>query len=196
MPLPVAHALLGATVVDAGFPVDRKERARLYLIGATVAVVPDFDLFFSWILGLGNLWHGGVTHSILFAVLLGLFGAFLCGMWTRRAVIVFSCAALSHGVLDMITRRRFSGAALLWPFSRQRFKLGWFDYFAFYPASRLEPLPSLIRRALVISFYEVLIFGALFLTVALVRRAMRRRLLKNSASIEENEKAGNQCAAD
>jgi membrane-bound metal-dependent hydrolase YbcI (DUF457 family) len=195
MPLPVAHALLGATVVEAGFPVDRKEKTRLYLIGAGVAVLPDFDLFFSWILGFGNRWHGGVTHSIVFAVILGLLGARLSGMWNRRAVIVFSCAALSHGILDTITRRRFSGSALLWPFSRYKFKLGWFDYFAFYPASRLEPLPSLIRRALVISAYELLIFGMLFVAVFLTHRLIAWRSRRRRARIEGSGKTGDQCAA-
>jgi hypothetical protein len=196
MPLPIAHALLGATVVETGFPVDRKERARLYLIAAGVAVVPDFDLFFSWILGLGNRWHGGVTHSIVFAVVLGLLGASLSGIRNRRAVIVFSFAALSHGILDTITRRSFGGSALLWPFSRHKFKLGWFDYFAFYPASRLEPLPSLVRRALVISSYELLIFGALFLAVFLTHRLIARRLRQERAKIQGSQKTEDQCAAD
>jgi hypothetical protein len=195
MPLPVAHALLGATVVDAGFPVDRKGRARLYLIGAGIAVLPDFDLFFSWILGLGNRWHGSVTHSILFAVIFGLLGARLSGVWGRRSAVVFSCAALSHGILDTVTRRRFSGSALLWPFSRYRFKLGWFDYFPFYPASRLEPLPSLIRRALVISGYELLIFGMLLVAVFLMHRLIARRSRRRQAGIEGSGQTEDQCAA-
>lgn len=195
MPLPVAHALLGATVIEAGIPVDRKERARLLMIGAGVAVLPDFDLFFSWILGLGNRWHGGATHSIVFAVMLGLLGARLSGMWNRRGMIVFSCAALSHGILDTLTRRRFSGSSLLWPFSRYRFKLGWFDYFAFYPASNLEPLPSLIRRALVISAYEFLIFGLLFVAVFLTHRLIAWRSRRRRAGIEESANTGDHCAA-
>jgi len=201
MPLPVAHALLGATVVEAGVPADRKRRIRLYLIGAVIAVVPDFDLFFSWILGLGNRWHGSFTHSIVFAVALGVAGAFVDrmwrgGKWDWRTAVVFSCAALSHAILDTITRRRFSGAVLLWPFSRHRFKLGWFDYFEFYPASWLEPLRSLIRRALVISAYELLIFGTLFLIVFGVHRLTARRLRQKDALVDGREKAGNQCAAD
>jgi hypothetical protein len=195
MPLPVAHALLGATVTDAGFSPDRNALLKRYLIGAVIAVLPDFDLFFSWILGFGDRWHGKVTHSILFAILLGMLAAGLGGMWNRRAVIVFSCAALSHGILDALTHRRFGGSALLWPLSTHRFRLGWFDYFAFYPASRLEPLQALVKRAFVISGYEFLIFGGLFAMVFLLHRAIGKRSLRRGDTIKQADRE-NQFAAD
>lgn len=178
MPLPIAHGLIGASLVIAG----REEfswRAAWWplLVGAVLAVAPDFDLFFAWILGYHARLHGGVSHSILFAVPLGLLGALLAREFTRRGVLVYFLAALSHGVLDFVTKKEFGGAALLWPFSSEKLRLGIFSYYEFTPAPGAQPLSEILEQALDVSYYEILTFVPLFVAVLIWNHRRQRRAL-------------------
>jgi membrane-bound metal-dependent hydrolase YbcI (DUF457 family) len=174
MPLLVGHALAGATIYAAGEAEALKPQQRRGLIAACVlGALPDIDLIFPWILGLGIQWHGGFTHSILFACTSGVLAARLIRVRSRKLVLLLMGAALTHGLLDAAMKRTFSGAALLWPFSSKLYKLGLIDYFAFYPDSRLDPPAILLLRALQISLYELLIFGSILGAVLVIRRWMR-----------------------
>lgn len=42
-----------------------------------------------------------------------------------RVAIAYALAFTSHGILDYATAREGGGVELLWPFSSQRFVLGW-----------------------------------------------------------------------
>jgi membrane-bound metal-dependent hydrolase YbcI (DUF457 family) len=175
MPLPVAHALLGASIVAAtrNFRSWREE-ARWWAIGAALGVLPDLDLFFSWVLGLDLRWHGGFTHSLFFAAAAGALAARAFGGGTLRATLAFTGAAFSHGLLDAATKKTFGGVELLWPFTQREIKLGWFDYFPFYPGSNLTTRGGELRRALEISGYELAIFFPLFVSVLFARRYAAR----------------------
>ncbi len=176
MPLPVAHALLGATLVAASrknFSF-RKDR-RALLLGAALAVIPDFDLIFSWILGHSVKTHGGFTHSIVFSLAIGFLACLLMREENVRSLAGYSLAMLSHGVLDVVTRKEFGGSALLWPVSSHKFRLGWFDYFEFYPNPATEPIFVILRNALEICRYEMIIFMPFFLIVVCIKRWQDRR---------------------
>ena len=174
MPLLVGHALAGATIYIAGEQIALKPEERRGLIAACVlGALPDIDLIFPWILGLGIQWHGGFTHSILFACASAVLAAWLLGARSRRRVLLLMGAALTHGLLDAAMKRTYSGAALLWPFSSKVYKLGLIDYFAFYPDSRLDPPAVLVVRALQISLYELLIFGSILAVAVMIRRWLR-----------------------
>lgn len=171
MPLIVGHGLLGASVVAAARePGAVRIDARYWLLGAVLSVLPDLDLFFPWILGLGVDWHGAFMHSILFAFAGGATTAWLTRSLRLRETLIYSAAILSHGLLDVAVKKSYGGAALLWPFSSRVYRLGVIDYFAFYPGSRLEPLPQLIWRAIEISLYELLLFGPVFVAALLLRQ--------------------------
>lgn len=160
MPLPVAHALIGAGIVAASREnlSLRKDWAAL-LAGASVAVAPDFDLILSWLLGYNLHTHGGFSHSILAAAFLG----FLASLVMREGFLVYYAATLSHAILDALVKREFGGVQLLWPFSTKRIKLGLVDYFEFYPAPGIDPMGPILKRALVITGYEAMIFLPLFI---------------------------------
>ena len=97
----------------------------------------------------------------------------------------------SHGLLDAATKKTYGGVKLLWPFSQRHYKLGIFDYFAFYPDSKLDPMWILILRAFQISFYELVIFGSVFLLAFGIRRMLdSRRFAKPS------EKGAQLCTPD
>jgi membrane-bound metal-dependent hydrolase YbcI (DUF457 family) len=166
MPLPIAHGLIGASVVvlsREGFSWRRDWRA--VLLGATVAVIPDFDLFFSWVLGYGLKWHGGFTHSIIFSMVIGSLVVALMREGGTRDILVYTMATLSHGVLDVITKKEFGGSQLFWPFSPHRYRLGLFSYFEFYPDPATGAISSILARGLLISCYEALIFAPILVFV-------------------------------
>jgi membrane-bound metal-dependent hydrolase YbcI (DUF457 family) len=178
MPLPVAHGLVGASIVIAsrkGF-LWREDWWPL-LVGVVMAISPDFDLFFAWVLGYDIRIHGGFTHSILFAIPLGMFGALLAREFNRRGLVVYTAVALSHGLLDFLTKKDFGGAQLFWPFSTDRLRLGLFNYYEFYPAPGVDPFAEILRQALNVTYYEVMIFAPLFIAVLLWRQWQQRRAL-------------------
>jgi membrane-bound metal-dependent hydrolase YbcI (DUF457 family) len=171
MPLPVAHGLVGATVVAAfrkNFSFRKDWRALS--LGAFLAFIPDLDLIYSWILGHSIKSHGGLTHSILFSVTAGFLACWLTRERNLRGFLTYTLAILSHGILDVVTRKEFGGSALLWPFSSHRYRLGWFDYFKFYPDPSTEPVRVILRDALGVCRYELAIFLPLFLIVAGCKR--------------------------
>lgn len=101
----------------------------LLVAGAVVAMLPDLDVlaFYLHIPYANAFGHRGATHSIAFAVALGLLAA-----WThrrldstpQRAGWFVGLAALSHPLLDACTNGGL-GVALWWPFSDAR----WFAPF-------------------------------------------------------------------
>lgn len=162
----MAHGLVGATVVaalrkDFSF---RKDWRALSL-GAALAVIPDFDLILSWVLGYSVQTHGGGAHSIMFSMVVGFLGCLLMQERNVRGFAVYALATLSHGILDVATRKEFGGSALLWPISSHKFRLGWFDYFEFYPDPATESLTVILRNALEVCRYEMMIFTPVFLIV-------------------------------
>jgi inner membrane protein len=97
---------------------------RLLLVGIVASVLPDLDVL-AFRFGVAyshDLGHRGMSHSLLFALLLGLavmpFATMLQS--TRKAVFVFiALCAASHGLLDMLTNGGL-GVAFYWPFSSER----------------------------------------------------------------------------
>jgi len=176
MPLPLAHGLAGATVVAAfreNFSFRKDWRALS--LGAALAVIPDLDLILSWILGYSVKTHGGFTHSIVFSLAAGFLACLLMREKNVMGFAAYALAALSHGVLDVVTRKEFGGSALLWPLSSHKFRLGWFDYFEFYPNPETEPIIVILRNALEVCRYEIMIFMPVFLIVVCCKKFKVRR---------------------
>jgi len=102
---------------------------RLLLAGVGASILPDID---SLGLSLGvpygdTLGHRGLSHSILFALLLAvaaasLFRTLRASRSAAFAVVLVSCA--SHGLLDALTNGGL-GVAFLSPFSNHRYFLPW-----------------------------------------------------------------------
>ncbi len=174
MPLPLAHGLVGATVVAASREnFSFRKDWRALSLGAALAIIPDFDLILSWSLGYGAQTHGDFTHSIMFSMAAGFLTCLLMGEKNVRGFAVYALATLSHGILDVATRKEFGGSALLWPFSSHKFRLGWFDYFEFYPSPATEPVIVILRNALEICRYEMMIFTPVLLIVVWYKRFIR-----------------------
>ncbi|MCM3871346.1 MAG: metal-dependent hydrolase [Pyrinomonadaceae bacterium] len=167
MPLPVAHGLLGASIVAALHPEPTR---RLYSIpllsGAVFAIAADLDFLLVFALH-SKSWHRGFTHSVVFALLICLLGYLILGKQRLKVALAYGLAFTSHGLLDCLTSKVGNGVELLWPFSTERVRLGWCG---------LSELPSHlpasgILKALALEF---VLFAPLFLAVALLRNSARK----------------------
>jgi len=67
MPLPVAHGLLGASIIAAVHPRPTNRYFLPLVTGALLANAADFD-FLPAILFHSKTWHRGFSHSITLAV--------------------------------------------------------------------------------------------------------------------------------
>lgn len=104
---------------------------RVLGLGALCTVLPDLDVVGLWFgVPYGSLFgHRGFTHSIAFAVVLGLLLSrvrFLASDARGRAFVAVFLAACtaSHGLLDALTDGGL-GIAFLSPFSNARYFLPW-----------------------------------------------------------------------
>ncbi len=128
---------------------------RLLLAGVAAAMVPDLDVI-GLKLGIAysnDVGHRGVTHSLLFALVLGLIAGYLAPSLKARPLaaglfVFFSCA--SHGLLDMCTNGGL-GIAYFWPFSHERYFMPW----QFVEVSPLTADRVLSARGLAVLYSEL-----------------------------------------
>src|SRR6516164_3256885 len=113
MPSVFSHAI--AAVALGGAAVGGRSRLRIWVLGALCAVSPDLDAITSYLFRIrygAMLGHRGISHSILFAVLL----ATAVTVGVRRAWPESLRAAMTNGGL---------GVAFFAPFSNARYFLPW-----------------------------------------------------------------------
>lgn len=122
-----AAAVLGKTVFREKMPW------HFWALGLLCSVLPDFDVAgFRIGIRYGDvLGHRGFMHSLLFALLLGVFVtalAFPAVRWfSRRWWLLagyFVLATASHGLLDAITNGGY-GVAFFSPFDTKRYFFPW-----------------------------------------------------------------------
>ena len=123
MPTVFSHTVIPLAV---GLGLGQKViSTRLLLAGIAASTLPDLDVL-AFRLGIAYsdlLGHRGFSHSLLFAIALGLLAALLVRYLKTRSLAAFAfvfLAAASHGLLDMLTNGGL-GVAYLWPLSEQRF---------------------------------------------------------------------------
>jgi inner membrane protein len=168
MPLPIAHALVGASLAAAIHTRPDTLRYRVALIsGAILANAPDLDFVLVFTLH-SRAWHRGFTHSLVFAGFVCLLFVLTFGTRRLRDALAYGLAFASHGLLDFLTTKEGGGVELFWPFSAGRLALGWAGLSEI--PSRLPPLSVLKWLAV-----EFAIFAPLLLAVLLWRRALERR---------------------
>jgi inner membrane protein len=130
MPTIFTHAFFAAVAGKSFFkePVS----AWFWLLTAVCTMIPDADVIgFSFRVSYASMFgHRGFTHSIVFAVLFGTFAALVARRFLKTGlslpvlILFFSCATLSHPLLDMLTNGGL-GVALFAPFSNERYFFPW-----------------------------------------------------------------------
>lgn len=124
MSLPIAHALVGASIALSLWPDRSRAGARRALAsGAVLGVLPDGDYLINAAKIFGPGWHHGFTHSIAFAVIVGAFCGWALAARSWRGALACGAALLSHALLDWLVTASH-GVALLWPLTDRRFRVG------------------------------------------------------------------------
>jgi inner membrane protein len=131
MPTAFTHGFvalaLGKTAAAGKMPL------RFWLLSVLCAVLPDVDVIgFHFGIRYGDmLGHRGFSHSLLFALLLGMLVVFLAFRDVPKFskkwwgfVAYFSAVTASHGVLDAMTSGGF-GIGFFIPFDNTRYFLPW-----------------------------------------------------------------------
>lgn len=114
----VTQIVLGAAVGEA--VLGKKIGNKAMLLGAIAGTIPDFDVaagFFTDTVSALEI-HRGFTHSIIFAVVIGLLFAWLLALWDKRATLkewwlFWFLTFVTHPLLDAHTTW---GTQLFWPF--------------------------------------------------------------------------------
>jgi len=128
MPTIFSHAFFASAAGSALAPA--RFRLRFLILTCLCAVLPDVDVVaFSFGINYGSVFgHRGITHSILFSIVVGCLVAVFCfgraEVSRLKLAAYFSAVTLSHPLLDMLTDGGL-GVALLAPFSDQRFFFPW-----------------------------------------------------------------------
>jgi inner membrane protein len=137
MPTIFSHAIFASAVGRAC--VAERMPLRFWVLTATCAMLPDVDAI-GFAFGVrydSMLGHRGLTHSIAFAVLIGIvvgrfaFGKQPAGLGRLPLILYFTLVTLSHPLLDALTNGG-RGVALFAPFSPERY---------FFPLRPIEVSP-------------------------------------------------------
>ena len=177
MPLPIAHALVGASLAAAIHtrrPDSRRYRLAI-ISGALLANAPDLDFFLVFTLH-SKAWHRGFTHSLVFACFVCLLFVLTLGTRRLRDALAYGLAFASHGLLDFLTTKVGGGVELCWPFSAERLGLGWAGLSEV--PSRLPPL-DILKWLLV----ESALFAPVLLAVLFWRRLLEQRAEEPTARV-------------
>ena len=179
MPLPFAHALLGASVAAAIHTRPDSLRYRVAIIsGAILANAPDLDNYLVFALQ-SKAWHRGFTHSLAFAAFVCLLFILTFGTRRLRDALAYGLAYASHCLLDFLTTKAGGGVELFWPHSAERLGLRWVGLSEL--PSKLPPLDVLKWLAV-----EFALFAPLLLAVLFWRRTLERRAEESPARIEHS----------
>ena len=172
--MPLAHGLLGAGLVVALHPRPLTRRFGLpffidpVFIGMVLANSADFDFLLVFTLH-SKAWHRGFTHSLVFALFIVALFLLLLGRRRLAEALAYGLAYASHVLLDYGTSRVSDGVELLWPFTRERMKLGWHGLSE--EPSKLTAAEILAALALELALFAPLLLGALLWRRARAKRA-------------------------
>jgi inner membrane protein len=171
MPTIVSHAVV-PLALGLGLGKQRIPRPLL-AAGIIASMLPDADvILFRFGATYDTPWaHRGFSHSLAFAIFLGVLAAIALQRFAPPliAFAFVAVSAASHGLLDMMTNGGH-GVAILWPFTDHRYFFDWRPIrVAPIALSRFPP-----RAAAIVTTEFLWIWLPGFL-VALVLRAWRRR---------------------
>ena len=107
----------------------RRPSLSAMVFWSALSLLPDIDVIgFAFGVNYGDPWgHRGATHSLLFAVALGIVIGAAAGRLKRPAIltaVVASAVLVSHALLDTMTDGGL-GCALFWPFDLTRYFAPW-----------------------------------------------------------------------
>lgn len=118
MPLPLGHTAIGLAAAETvqTTPYTSSRLAQFIFI-CVLANLPDIDTLFGLMIhGNGSVYHRGLTHSLLFALITGFAASQMWRLWHRIPRYGFQLCVLlvfSHVAADMLLTS--APVSLLWP---------------------------------------------------------------------------------
>ncbi len=128
-----SHAVFATALGAAFMALPMKEPpVRFWILAGICAALPDADVIgFAFGIRYGDLLgHRGLSHSILFALLIGWLVVKVCfresvaGVRKSALVFFFFLATISHGCLDALTNGGL-GVAFFAPLENTRYFFSW-----------------------------------------------------------------------
>lgn len=167
----IGHVAVGMAAgrAWAGKGSGNKRLAWSMFAFSVLSLLPDADVIgFPLGVAYDDPWgHRGATHSIVFGLFVAAVTAGVAKAMkldVKRTFVTAAIVAVSHGLLDSLTRGGL-GAALLWPFSDERF------------FSPIRPLPvapiglhMLSEKGMLVTLVELFFFAPFFLYATFPRR--------------------------
>ena len=148
----------------------------MLLVGMLASIVPDFDgVAFKLGIAYGGMWgHRGYTHTLGFALVLGLLGLLLFKRWGLAPWKAYAWVALctfSHPIADSFTNGGLA-IPLYWPITETRF---------FSPWTPVEVSPIALKRFFSerganVLLNEAKVIWLPLLSLALLAFAYRRKM--------------------
>ena len=176
MPTILTHAVAGAAIAQVLAP--RTQRTEISWLAAGCAMLPDVDVVgFGFGVQYGDvLGHRGLTHSLLFAVLLaGAMKLFLRRTPPGSQLQLMAClfaATASHGFLDAFTNGGL-GVAFFSPFDTRRY---------FFPARPIMVSPIGISAFLTHRGLSVLLSEMTWVWTASIAVVAAARIARSGTS--------------
>ncbi len=128
MPTPVGHSLVGYALYLSLIRNKLKKSWKTILLVVFISNLPDIDYLPGLIVGYPNKYHHALTHSLGFAIIVGLIFALFYfwrykGMNLSQLILIFSGLSFSHIVLDYfaIDTSLPYGVPLFWPITSRYF---------------------------------------------------------------------------
>jgi inner membrane protein len=146
MPSPLGHSLMGYTICRATIKPHVAHDWKLIALCVFAANAPDLDFLPGLFVGDLGRYHHGASHSVIFAVFLGI----LAGTLFSRRIYAFGMGFslyLSHVLLDYLVQDPSPplGIPLFWPVTGEYYMAPFAFYRPFnYPTSFAEPVLSTV----------------------------------------------------
>lgn len=140
---------------------DQRAPLASILFWSALSFLPDADVIgFQFDIHYADEWgHRGASHSLMFAVAVGVAVGLLARLFKRPALRTAIAAILviaSHALLDTLTNGGL-GIALFWPFDHTRYFAPWRPI----PVSPIG-LGFVSLRGMVVALVEIAVFSPLF----------------------------------
>lgn len=132
MPSPLAHTAMGYVIYRIYRPRLARHATpeqvgplpRLFLITATLSLLPDLDVVPGILLGDLNRFHNNMTHSLFFGLVIALIVGGVVRLRQKTGFVNWFLITLLcyefHVIMDYFTVGR--GVMILWPFSPERYE--------------------------------------------------------------------------
>ncbi len=148
-----------------------KLAGKLSLLCIILAILPDADVIsFKFGIPYESQWgHRGFTHSLAFAVIMGILSTFLFKEKKKSVFLLATLSTFSHPLSDMLTNGGL-GVALWWPIDTGRY---------FFPWRPIEVSPIGIGnflglRGLQVLASEVVVMWLPLMFLAILTKRLRR----------------------